>query len=387
MSVKNKTSPCCSGQPSIVEIKKKPYCCGQPSTVFKMLPDCDEQSNVDANCKLHFINRFVEAAAGKIPLVDTSLTFRDFSGGWKARWGINRMKFRVSPGLYGIGNPDGASPVLVTANYKLSFDNLRKELSGIDAWIMVIDTHGINVWCAAGKGTFGTAEILKRIDTVSLSRVVSHRTLILPQLGAPGVAAHEVKRQSGFKVVYGPVRARDIKEYLKAGMKAAKEMRVVEFNFFDRLILTPIEVVGILKTLTVIAAAVFIAHMAGLIAVTFSGLYPFIGAILIGAVISPAFLSWIPGHAFSLKGWIMGILWTIAVLYVKDGFSGHSDILNGLALLLLLPAISAFLTLNFTGASTYTSLSGVKKEMKFAIPAIVISASSGIVLWLASFFV
>ncbi|MCX5817648.1 MAG: mercury methylation corrinoid protein HgcA [Proteobacteria bacterium] len=395
MSVENKSSPCCGGQ---------------PSTVFKILPCCDQQktgnAELSSSCaapeseqvnsgqtlssfrsRPYWIKGFVDTAAGKIPLIDTSLVFRDISGAWKARWGINRMNYNISPGLYGVGNPDDTSPVLVTANYKMSFDSLRKELSGLDAWVMVIDTNGINVWCAAGKGTFGTEEIVKRINVVCLSRIVSHRTIIVPQLGAPGVAAHEVRKQSGFKVVYGPVKACDIKEFLDADMKTTREMRVVEFGFFDRLFLTPIEVVGTLKPLAMITAALFIAHIAGLITVTFSGLYPFIGAILIGVVISPALLPWIPGHAFSLKGWLMGLLWALVVLYLKGGFFQHDGVFNGLTLLLLLPAISAFLALNFTGASTYTSLSGVKSEMRFAIPAIITSASVGIVLWLAGRFI
>ena len=66
------------------------------------------------------------------------------------------MNYKVDPGLYAIGNPNERSPVLVTANYKMSFDNLREALPGRDAWILVLDTRGINVWCAAGKGTFGT---------------------------------------------------------------------------------------------------------------------------------------------------------------------------------------------------------------------------------------
>ena len=394
MSAENKSSPCCGGQ---------------PSTVFKILPCCDQQKtgndelvspcaslefepvnqgqlSSSSHPRPYWIRGFVDTAAGKIPLIDTSLVFRDISGAWKARWGINRMNYTIPPGLYGVGDPDDTSPVLVTANYKMSFDSLRKELSGFDAWVMVIDTNGINVWCAAGKGTFGTEEIVKRINAVYLSRIVSHRTIIAPQLGAPGVAAHEVRKQSGFKVVYGPVRACDIKKFIDAGMKADRGMRAVEFSFFDRLFLTPIEVVNILKPLAMIAAALFIAHIAGLITVTFSGLYPFIGAILIGAVVSPALLPWIPGHAFSLKGWLMGLLWASAVLYLKGGFQ-HGGIFSSLTLLLLLPAISAFLTLNFTGASTYTSLSGVKNEMRFAIPAIVTSASAGIILWLAGRFI
>ena len=81
----------------------------------------------------------------------------------------------------------------MTANYKLSFDAIRKNLSGQNGWILVLDTKGINVWCAAGKGTFGTNELVKRIRLVSLEKIVNHKRLILPQLGAAGVAAHKVK--------------------------------------------------------------------------------------------------------------------------------------------------------------------------------------------------
>jgi len=277
--------------------------------------------------------------------------------------------------------------VLVTANYKMSFDNLRKELPGLDAWIMVIDTNGINVWCAAGKGTFGTEEIVKRLGAVHLSRIVSHRTIILPQLGAPGVAAHEVRRLSGFRVVYGPVSARDIKEFLGAGMKATREMRIVEFGFLDRLFLTPIELVGIRKPLAILAAAAFVAHLTGLITISLSSLYPFIGAILIGTVVTPALLPWVPGRAFALKGWFLGLLWALAVIYVKGGSFSYESVFNSLALLLVLPSISAFQAMYFTGASTYTSLSGVKKEIRFAMPAIVASASAGVASWLAGLFI
>jgi hypothetical protein len=390
MSVEHKSTPCCGGQP-LTALQTLP-CCDQQKTGSPELPSSGPSSESgqvapgEALSSFHprpyWVRGFVNTAAGDIPLIETSLVFRDISGSWKARWGVNRMNYKISPGLYGVGNPDDTSPVLVTANYKMSFDRLRKELSGLDAWVMVIDTKGINVWCAAGKGTFGTEEIVKRINTVHLSRIVSHRLIIVPQLGAPGVAAHEVRKQSGFQVVYGPVRARDIKKFLDAGMKAAREMRCVEFGFFDRFVLTPIEVVSTLKPLAVITAALLVAHMAGLISISFSGLYPFIGAILIGAIISPVLLPWIPGRAFSLKGWLMGLLWASVVLYLKGVSFQGSGVFSALALFLILPPISAFLALNFTGASTYTSLSGVKREMRFAMPAIVASASAGIVLWL-----
>ncbi len=123
--------------------------------------------------------------AGIAPRVATALRWGDAMGSWKARWGVNRMNYMVSPGLYAVGTPGAASPVLVSANYKMSFDRLRRELTGIDAWIVVLDTKGINVWCAAGKGTFGTEEIVDRVERYRLSELVTHRVFIVPQLGLP----------------------------------------------------------------------------------------------------------------------------------------------------------------------------------------------------------
>ncbi len=132
--------------------------------------------------KVHNLS-FVVQNGREIPRVPTGLCFAERLGGWKVRWGLRRMKYAVEPGIYAVGNPDGDSVVLVSSNYKLSFDALRKELRGLDAWIIVLDTEGINVWCAAGKGTFGTDEIVSRIGLVELEKIVNHRKIILPQLG------------------------------------------------------------------------------------------------------------------------------------------------------------------------------------------------------------
>ncbi|MFC1651461.1 hypothetical protein ACFL2X_07810 [Candidatus Latescibacterota bacterium] len=153
------------------------------------------------------------------------------------------MTYTVNPGLYAANNPDSDSPVLVSANYKLSFDSLRSHLNNRPAWILVLDTFGVNVWCAAGKGTFGTSELVKRIKDVGLSNVVSHKTIILPQLGAPGVSAFKVKELTGFRAVYGPVRSNDINEYIDAGMRQIETRRIVitvfitnPFKFNDRYV-------------------------------------------------------------------------------------------------------------------------------------------------------
>lgn len=49
------------------------------------------------------------------------------------------------------------------------------------SYILVLDTKGINVWCAAGGGYFSTDELVNRIETTHLPEVVKHYVLILPQ--------------------------------------------------------------------------------------------------------------------------------------------------------------------------------------------------------------
>ena len=189
-----------------------------------------------------FITGHLSTTAGSIPQITSTWSKLDRWNTLKVRWSVGRMQYRILPGIYAVGNPDKSSRVFVTGSYKLSFDHLRRAFNGLDAWILVIDTKGINVWCAAGKGTFSTKEIVRRIRIHHLEQVVDHRKIILPQLGATGVAAHEVKKMTGFSVIYGPVKANDIKEFLDAGLKASDSMRCVTFPLVDRVKLIPVDI-------------------------------------------------------------------------------------------------------------------------------------------------
>jgi hypothetical protein len=312
-----------------------------------------------------------------VPRIGTTLCVCDTIARFKARWGIGRMKMAVRPGLHRVGNPDAESPVLVTANYRMTFDRVRVELSGLDAWLLVLDTRGINVWCAAGKGTFGTSELIRRVREAGLAARVSHRVLVLPQLGAPGVAAHAVQKETGFRVKYGPVSARHIRRFLADGMKIADpEMRRVHFGMADRLALAPMEIVPSLKWFPAALAVLYILRLAdgtGWNPGLATDAVALAGALFAGTVAAPALLPWIPGRAFSLKGWLAGLAWAapFSLLTGAPPLRAASD-------LLLFPAVSAFLALNFTGSSTYTSLSGVKKEMRVAVPAILASLACGV---------
>ena len=173
------------------------------------------------------------------------------------------MHYTVEPGLYALGNPNDQSPVLVTANYKMSFDRLRGALPSQNMWILVLDTKGINVWCSAGKGTFGTTELVNRIQSAGLAKVVSHRELILPQLAGPGVAAHEVKKLSGFKVIYGPIRSKDLPAFLENGLKATLEMRLKTFTARERIALIPLELVSAMKVGVIVLLLLFLIAFLG----------------------------------------------------------------------------------------------------------------------------
>ena len=345
--------------------------------------------------KQPFVIGSIQTSVGPVPQVSSSLVWADHLGTYKARWGIGRMHYTVEPGLYALGKPDEHSPVLVTANYKMSFDKLREALPGRGMWILVLDTKGINVWCASGKGTFGTMELVGRIKSSGLSRVVSHQELILPQLSGPGVAAHHVKKLSGFKVIYGPIRATDLLAFLDHGLKATPKMRLKTFRTWERMELIPMELIGALKGAIILIPILFFLSYVGksgegwinaLSPGYFSAL-SLLTAILAGAVLTPLFLPWLPGRAFSIKGLSLGFLFSaiLTVFFWKDWITGASR-LEIVAWFFLIPAVSAYLAMNFTGASTYTSLSGVKKEMRWALPLEMAGGIVGLILWFGSHY-
>ncbi|MDJ0623843.1 MAG: mercury methylation corrinoid protein HgcA [Desulfocapsaceae bacterium] len=326
-----------------------------------------------------------------VALVKTELDRSDHWGALSTRLGFNRNDYKVAPGLYGVGKPDADSEVLVTANYKLTFDIVRKELGGLNCWLLVLDTCGINVWCAAGKGTFATSELVERLQTTRLAEKVNHRRLIVPQLGAVGVASHTVRLQSGFRVIYGPVRATDIRAFLQNNLQVTEKMRSVSFTLRERFILIPVEINNFSRKIWWIFPVLFL--LSGISTSIFSleaawqrGFAISIAVLsggLLGTVVAPLLLPWIPGRSFSLKGTITGIIFGVIGVQILTMLS----ILEMFSVILITTAISSYLCMNFTGSTPYTSPSGVEKEMKLAIPLQAIAVLIGAVLWLISPFV
>ncbi len=338
-----------------------------------------------------FLRDSLETPLGPVARLATELTFADHLGHWQMRWGLGRSRYRVAPGLYAIGRPDATSPVLVTANYKLTVDLLRSAMGEDHVWLLVLDTRGVNVWCAAGKGTFGTEEVIRRVKECRLAERVEHRTLILPQLGAPGVAAHEVRKGCGFSVSYGPVRAADLPAFLAAGLQATPSMRRVTFTTRERLVLTPVEITsmfkvmlwGVLLLLLLGGVGPEVFTPAGMLTRGGSAIVAGLAGLLVGTVLVPALLPWLPGRMFAVKGAVAGVPVALAGTLL---FAGRLGSLNSAALLLALPAVAAWCAMNFTGSTTFTSPSGVEKEMRRTIPWQAMALLAGGICWVAAAF-
>ena len=342
--------------------------------------------------KKQYITDYKETLIGKVAIISTVWSKKDLWDTIKVRWSIGRMNYKVKQGLYAVGNPDENSNVFVSANFKLSFDLLRRALHGIDAWVLVLDTKGVNVWCAAGKGTFGTKELVYRIKAHELEKIVNHKKIIVPQLGAVGVSAHEVKNKTGFNVIYGPVRADDIKKFVENGNKATPKMRKIYFPIMERIKLIPVEIFYAKYYLLLVPLLFFI--LSGLNSSGYSvDLAWAIGgksianlyiAYICGSVLTPILLPWIPFKRFSVKGGVVGLIVSFLLFYFE--FFGN-NLIEIISWFFISISISSFMATNFTGASTYTSLSGVQKEMKISLPLQIGFAAIGLIAWIITRFI
>ncbi len=147
-----------------------------------------------------------------------------------------RIPYKFRTGLYAVGRPDAGSPVLVTGNFDLTVRRLVKAIDGkVNAWVLVSDSAGINVWCAAGGGFFTAEKVSAALKSSHLDKVVNHHALILPQLCANGVDGWRIRKETGWGVHWGPVRADDIPAYLATKRKKTDAMRWVRFPLKDRL--------------------------------------------------------------------------------------------------------------------------------------------------------
>ena len=213
-------------------------------------------------------------------------------------------------GLLKIGNPKKDSPVFLTCNYHLTVERVKKALKGMDAYLLVANSRGINVWCAAGGGHLTHHDVISVLKTSGIEELVEHRQVVLPQLAATGVEAKIIREKTGWRVIWGPVYAKDIPVFMKNKMKIDKKKREVRFPLIQRLEMAVCWAFAI-SFLAGIIVAIFFPRI-------FIPLVLFIWGLSLATFISyPLYGSWLRtgkgSLAFSLLVW--GIILLALVLY------------------------------------------------------------------------
>jgi NAD-dependent dihydropyrimidine dehydrogenase PreA subunit len=148
---------------------------------------------------------------------------------------LGMLPHRAPIGLIRIGTPDRHSPVLVTGNFTLTVRRLRDALRGYDAWLLVANSKGIDVWCAAGGGYLTHHDIISAIRVSRIADKVDHREIVLPQLCATGVERRRITEATGFATCWGPARLEDLPAFLDRGARAIKADRFMRFPAWERM--------------------------------------------------------------------------------------------------------------------------------------------------------
>jgi NAD-dependent dihydropyrimidine dehydrogenase PreA subunit len=145
------------------------------------------------------------------------------------------LPFPCKTGVLTVGHPDAQSPVFLTCNYHLTVARVQRALQGMDGYLLVANSRGVNVWCSATGGLFTHHDVISVLKTSGIEALVDHRNVVLPQLAATGVESQIIQQKSGWNVIWGPVYAQDIPLFTASGFKKSPRMRKVEFPLAQRL--------------------------------------------------------------------------------------------------------------------------------------------------------
>jgi NAD-dependent dihydropyrimidine dehydrogenase PreA subunit len=147
---------------------------------------------------------------------------------------LRMLPFPSRTGLIKIGNPNNNSPVFITGNFHLTVARVKRSLKGTDCYLLVANSHGINVWCSSTGGHFTDHSVVSVLKTSGIEKLVKHRRLILPQLAAAGIEGAQVFKKSGWEVIWGPVYAKDIKAFMANNFQKTPAMRQTKFSLSQR---------------------------------------------------------------------------------------------------------------------------------------------------------
>ncbi|MFQ5351885.1 MAG: hypothetical protein ACE5D3_02290 [Candidatus Binatia bacterium] len=284
-----------------------------------------------------------------------------------------KRTYVVEPGLYYTGDSyDPAAPLLVTCNYRLTVFLLLRRLRAHPVRLLVVDTDGINVWCAAGKGVFGNQSILAQLDRYDRALLTEEKwlTLLLPKFAMAGVDLRGLRRER-VRPIIGPLYAKDLPAYLdNPPFRDRSDERVVfglQMRGFSWLPGFKQMFGWSLLLVMVFMAAHWLwgsSVPVGLFAIS-----------LFIATAYPFLFPYLPGDGFAPKGLFLGAatvagLVLAATLGLFPATSLPASVLFALATALLFG-------LSYTGNSAVSNYTKVRKETaRFFLPDLALYAAS-----------
>ena len=277
-----------------------------------------------------------------------------------------RKTLCVEPGLYFTGNNyDINTPLLTTGNNLLTVFMVWRAIRNRNLRILIVDTEGINVWCASGKGQFSAERIMEQIDRYP-DHIISEdtATLILPKLSLSGVSLAKL-RKYGIKAKIGPVYASELPAYLDEIPFKNRNKDVFRFSLKDRLFTLLPTLLQMIKYALFISAGLFIWHVFFKTKIYWQVL----PVMILITIIYIIFFYILPTKKFTVKGLFLFIL-------MASGFSayyfifnrGKMDFLTYLFLILFSGGANLLFALSYTGDSGVSNYSLVRREVAVFLP-------------------
>lgn len=286
-----------------------------------------------------------------------------------------RRTYAVAPGLYFTGDHyDRDAPILATANYHLTVFLVARRVRAANARLLVVDTEGINVWCAAGKGRFSNEEIVRQLNRYPRELLTNKRRLplILPKFGMSGVNLRELQTY-GVRPIVGPLYARDLPEFLASPPLRHRKDDRVDFGIQSRLFVLLPGLIQLTVLSSLLASAIWVLA------------YPLGAPIQLGVVgviatlgtIYPLLFPLIPGKRFAVKGIWLGLV--VSAVFLAVSGLGNGSLLSLSFTVPFTLAAGILVGLEFTGNSAVSNYSRVKREIALFLPisALLLVLSTG----------
>ncbi|MCW3977971.1 MAG: acetyl-CoA decarbonylase/synthase complex subunit gamma [Candidatus Bathyarchaeota archaeon] len=125
-----------------------------------------------------------------------------------------RKPVAVEPGLREFGEPDEASPVMLTTNFALTYYTVASDIesAGLNCYLIVADTEGHAVDTSVAGRKLTAENIAEAIKVTQVEKKVKHRKLIIP--GKAARLSGEIQELSSWEVLVGPRDSSEIPKYL-----------------------------------------------------------------------------------------------------------------------------------------------------------------------------